>query len=223
MNCNCGFPSTHTHTHTHVLIRQCFSHVQMIDSYKLPQSSVVMILNPKKPAWDLNLLYTLGLMSAWVLLVSWIHTCYVHLCISAAISHAGASECYGLCCWKPDGAHKGRFNYAKVYHPNFQAPTHLYSVTSYFCNTQLPITYCNSTQCRLRSWCSYCGFYFCCSASSWVPPEWHCWADAEHDEATTPRAGHMHGEGGWSWESFTIRVLRVSWRFDWVYITTFMC
>ena len=27
--------------------------------------------------------------------------------------------------------------------------------TSY-CNTQLPITYCNSTQCRLHSWCSYC-------------------------------------------------------------------
>ena len=68
-----------------------------------------------------------------------------------------------------------------------------------------------------------CGFYFCCSASSWVPPEWHCWADAEHDETTTPRAGHMHGEGGWSWESFTIGVLRVSWRFGWVYITTFMC
>ena len=56
---------------------------------------------------------TLGLMS--VAIVSWIRTCYVHLCISAAISHAGASECYDLCCWEPDGTHKGQFNYTKVY------------------------------------------------------------------------------------------------------------
>ena len=201
----------------------CSSYVQMIDSYKPPQSSVVMILNPKKPAWDLNLLP----WDSWVLLVSWIHTCYVHLCISAAISHAGASECYGLSCWKPDEPHKGRFNYTKVYHPNFQAPTHLYvsyqllaTVTPNFPSltaTQPSVVYVVGIV------TVSCGFYFCCSASSWVPPEWHCWADAEHDEATTPRAGHLRGEGGWSWESFTIRVLRVSWRFGWVYITTFMC
>ena len=43
-----------------------------------------------------------------------------------------------------------------------------------------------------------------CSASSRVPPEWHCWSDAEDDGTTAPRTGHTHGEGGLSWESFTV-------------------
>lgn len=79
MNCNCGFPSTHTHTHTDkTVFFPCVLPMckRLIATYKPPQSSVVMIPNPKKPGiwtsyvpWD-----------SWVLLVSWIHTCYVHFC-----------------------------------------------------------------------------------------------------------------------------------------------